>query len=299
MDRKFITIFGSFVFSLLLFIGIIILGIIKVVGGAPIIPPEYISKFILVVPGPIYTDIIVIYCLPIGFFFLYYLISPYLNWFYIKIHKLFYWLIRRPSKYGIFRLGTKVKAGRLFYRAFVVSLFSFSIAFLLINLGFADLFRANMAPETVPIYILNLAEALFLATFILCPIMIILFFPIWQLEDSGVVSYRVWHEERMPADIQGVHSIYLHMLLGYAGVSTIFTWIVFISEIFQTIPDLGAAILTPIILIALPFIVTGILAIPIYLYEKFFPKSNQRLFEKLQKFNFPEIKIPHFEELEV
>jgi len=47
----------------------------------------------------------------------------------------------------------------------------------------------------------------------------------------------------------------------------------------------------------LPFLVTGLLAIPIYLYERFFPLNSKRIQEKIVRFNFPEIRIPHFEEL--
>ncbi len=297
MKRKFFFLIVTFLLSSSIFLVIIILGFLSG-PGADLIPPEYIDKFVAILPGSIYTDIILIYSIPIICFAIYYIISPYLNLFYIKLHQLLYRLFRRPSKYGLAKLGTTVKAGRLFYRALIVSLFAFSIAFVVVELGYADLFRAGMAPpasETV--YALNIAEAVFLGTFVICPIVIIVFFPIWQLEDSGVVSYRVFHEDRMPIDVQGVHSIYNNMLLGYAGVSTIISWILLISNIFSTNPELGAALLTPIILIILPFIITGLLAFPIYLYERLFSRTNARVQRKLEKFNFPDIKIPHFEEL--
>lgn len=293
MDRKYTVIILGLSLSIGLFLIIILAGEFKLFS----IPPEYIKEFIFILPGGIYTDILLIFAIPIAFFFLYYAISPQINWFYIKIHKFLFWMLRRPSQYGVFKLGATVKAGRLFYRALIVSFFSFSISFLLVSLGYAGLFRANMAPETASIYILNLAEAVFLGTFLICPIVVIIFFPIWQLEDSGVVSYRVFHDERMPADIQGVHSIYFQTLLGYAGISTVISWITIISEIFDKVPNIGSAVLTPIILIILPFVVTGILAIPIFLYERLFPRTNGRLFEKIKDFNFPEIEIPKFEEL--
>jgi len=297
MERKYLTIIVGLILSIVLFIVIIILGGFKI-AGHQLIPPEYISDFIVIFPGTIFTDILLIYGLPIVFFLVYYAISPHLIWVYIKVHKFFYRMLRRPSKYGVFKLGTNVKAGRLFYRALIVSLFAFSIAFLVVEMVSPGLFRANMVPESFEeVYALNFAEAVFLGTFAICPIIIVIFFPIWQLEDSGVVSYRVFHDERMPADIQGVHSIYNNTLLGYAGFSTIISWIILISDIFIKVPNLGAAILTPIIIIILPFLVTGILAIPIYLYEHFFDRNKERLMAKLEKFDFPEITIPHFEEM--
>lgn len=298
MERKYITIQAAFILSLILYGIIIALGEIQL-HGATLIPREYVRDFIVIIPGPLYTDCILLYVIPIGFFFLFYAISPYLVVAYIKFHKFFYWLFRRPSKYGIFKVGTTVKAGRLFYRALIVSLFSFSISALLVEMGFADLFRKVSFMPGDPREILFMAEATFLGTFALCSVTIILFFPIWQLEDSGVVSYRVFHDDRMPVDIQGVHSIYHHILLGYAGFSTIITLIRYVGGTLLVIPPGDPAILTPIILIFLPFIVTGLLAIPIYFYERFFPRTSERVRSKLKKFNFPEITVPHFEELQV
>jgi hypothetical protein len=246
-----------------------------------------------VLPGSIVTDIILIYLIPVLFFGLFYVVAPYLIVFYIKIHKFFYWLLRRPSKYGIFKLGTRVSAGRLMARALVVSLFSFSISALIVSLGGASLFRAGVPLEPV----LFEAEAIFLGTFILCSFMIIIFFPVWLLEDSGLVSYRVFHEERMPADIQGVHSIYYYILLGYAGFSTILTLVSYITQTLEVVGPTDAAMLTPIILIILPLLLTGLIAIPIYLYERFFPRTSAKLHKHLEKFNFPDIRIPKFEEL--
>ena len=292
MDKKYFTILIGFILSLILFITIVVMGEIQITG-THLIPPEYVGTFVYIVPGPIFTDILLLYGIPIVIFFIYYLIAPYLIVIYIKFHQLFYWLLRRPSKYGLFKMGQEIKAGRLFYRALIVSLFSFSISVLIVQMGYGDLFRENY----IEVSILSQAEAVFLGTFALCAITIILFFPIWLLEDSGVVSYRVFHEERMPVDIQGVHSIYHHMLLGYAGISTILALVKYIGETLAVIPIGNPAILTPLILIILPFIVTGLLAIPIYLYERLISKNLDRVKSKLAKFNFPEITIPHFEEL--
>ena len=297
MEKKNLTIVLCFALSVGVFIFIYILGEIQI-GLVQLIPIEYVSHFVGIIPGPLITDVLLLFLIPIGFYVLYYFISPYFVVFYVKVHKFLYWLLRRPSKYGIFKLGQKVKAGRIFYCTLIVGLFAFSIAFLLVEVVDPSIFRINMLPIDSDLYILNLAEAVFLGSFAVCSVLIIIFFPIWQLEDSGLVSYRVFHEERMPADIQGVHSVFHHLLLGYAGLSTIFTIVIFVSDIVNKVPELGVAILTPIILILSPFIVTGLLAIPIYLYERYFPKTNERVQAKLANFNFPAIQVPRFEELE-
>ncbi|MFX1295338.1 MAG: hypothetical protein ACFFD2_10860 [Promethearchaeota archaeon] len=284
----------SFVLSLAVYLVIIILGIISK-PGFDLIPNEYISEFIQILPGSIYTDLILIYIIPILFFFLFYFIAPFFVTFYIRVHKFFYRILRRPSKYGIFKSGLTVKAGRLFYRSFIVSLFSFAISALIVQMGYGGLFRPGF--ESVPEKILGEAEAIFLGTFILCAFIIILFFPIWLLEDSGVVSYRVFHGERMPVDIQGAHSVYYNILLGYAGLSTIITLVYYIGATLGVVGLTDPALFTPIILIVLPIILTGLFSIPIYLYERFYDRMYTRLQLKLAKFNFPKIDIPKFEEM--
>ncbi|MHA1130212.1 MAG: hypothetical protein ACTSRC_01755 [Candidatus Helarchaeota archaeon] len=292
MQRKYVTLIIGFILSALLFLTIYILGELQISGGH-LIPYEYISKFVAMFPGPLVTDILLLYTIPIGIFVLYYLIAPYFIVLYIKVHKFFYWLLRRPSKYGIFKLGKKVKSGRLFSRALIVSLFAFSISVLIVTMGYGALFRPNFIASSV----LSQAEAAFLGTFAICSITIILFFPIWLLEDSGMVSYRVFHEERMPVDIQGVHSIYYQVLLGYAGLSTVLALIRYITETLKTVHIGDPAILTPLILIVLPLLTTGLLAIPIYLYERMYEKNLKRVQTILSKYNFPVIQIPHFDEM--
>ena len=277
-----------------LFVIISILGFVKF-GPTPLIPKEYVTEFILIIPGPLITDILLLYAIPVVIYCLFYYLAPYFIIVYIKLHKFIYWIMRRPSKYGIFRLGTTVKPGRLFVRTFVVSLFSFSIAALIVQMGYGDLFRAGYNEE----FIFHQAEAVFLGTFFICAFMIILFFPVWLLEDSGVVSYRVFHAERMPVDIQGVHSVYYAILAGYAGLSTILSLARYIIGTFRTLSLSDPSILTPIILIALPFIVTGLLAIPIVLYEYFLARNRERLYSKLAGFKFPEIMVPKFEEMQI
>jgi hypothetical protein len=295
MDRKYLPIIIGLIVSLGIFFTLITLSIIQPSLPINIIPPEYVSEFILIIPGPMVTDIIILYLLPVIFFGLFYVLAPYFVIFYIKIHQFFYWLIRRPSKYGIAALGTKIKAGRLFYRSLIVSLFTFSMASVIVLLGYGNLFRPNFMPHNV----LFEAEAILLGTFCLTSIILLVFFPIWLLEDSGIVSYRVYPEERMPIDIQGAHSIYLHVLLGYAGVSTLFTLINYIIKILDILPPGNPAILIPILLIFLPLVVTGLFSIPIFFYERLFQRIQKRLLSHLPPSKYPEIKIPSFEEIEV
>lgn len=299
MERKYLPIIAGLIFSIITFT------IIYILTKISSIPQSYFDEFVISIPGPLITDIILFYALPIAFFLLFYLISPYLIQFYIYIHKFFYWLMRRPSKYGLAELGTKIKASRILYRLLIVSFFSFSISVLMVQMGLGGLFRAwefVIPQETAPLIykIIYQTEATFLGTFLISAIVIILFFPIWLLEDSGLVSYRVFHEERMPIDIQGVHSLYNTILLGYAGFTSIFyliRYIILTISMAVTFPEYIWIVAIPILFITLPFIIFGVIAIPVYLYERYIIRNQSRIKEKFTKFNFPNIKVPHFEEM--
>ncbi|MHA1264000.1 MAG: hypothetical protein ACTSRS_02095 [Candidatus Helarchaeota archaeon] len=299
MERKYLPILIGFIFSLLTFCAIFILTKLQIA------PQSYFNDFILIIPGSMLIDILVIYAFPIAFYYIFYVIAPYLIQIYIYFHKFIYWLIRRPSQYGTATLGEKIKAGRILYRVLLVSLFSFAISVLIVQMGYGDLFRSwefGIAPEIAPLAftILYQAEATFFGTFFLCAIVIIIFFPVWLLEDSGVVSYRVYLDERMPIDIQGVHSLYNNVLLGYAGFSTL---LILARFIFSTVslaiefPNFRLLVTLPILMIILPFLVIGVVAIPVYLYERSLKHNQTRLKTRLARFNFPPIKVPSFEEM--
>ena len=98
-----------------------------------------------------------------------------------------------------------------------MTLFSLSVAGLLIQAGLGHLFRENLVVGSA----LNEAEALFLATFFIIPFVLLLFLPIWFLEDAGIVIYRNYPGQQRTPVLEGVHAPFLNVLQGYAGISTI------------------------------------------------------------------------------
>ncbi|HUY00715.1 MAG TPA: hypothetical protein VMV49_14235 [Candidatus Deferrimicrobium sp.] len=85
MDRKYLPILVGFFVSLGIFLTLITLGLLQK-GGPPLIPYEYVEEFIVIIPGSMYTDIIILYLLPIIFFGIFYLIAPYIVILYLKVH---------------------------------------------------------------------------------------------------------------------------------------------------------------------------------------------------------------------
>jgi len=281
--RKFIPLLIAF--FLLVTLWIVLFGYINA--------PGYKEYFIYIIPGQFSTDFIIIYSIPILFFLLSYWVAPYLAIFYIRLHQFFSRLIRRQTKYGITTIGNQVTASRILYRAVVMGLFSFSFAALFIGLGYGELFRPDFYGETDFLQF----EQILIGTLFISLFVPIVFFPIWLLEDSGVVSYRNYSDYRMPVNIEGVHSIYLNILMGYTGLSTIISLITYISNAFMTVPLYENSVTIVVVLILMPFLYTGIFMIPIYLYERYFSRAQNRLHSKLARFQFPQIKIPAFEEL--
>ncbi len=297
MDKKYIPILIGFLitFSVLLFF--MIIGITYYFGES-IFSEETVLIFIPFIPGPIFSDILIILCLPIVIFVLYYILAPYMARFFIGLHRAFYRLIREdPSKYGVVQLSKRVTGRQLFTRSMVLSLFTFSIAVFLVDLGLGSSFLTYSS--SLPIF--DTIVQVFVACLCLGALTLLLFLPVWFLEDSGVTSFRVFISEddaRSPVDIQGVHALFSNVLLGYAGVATLLIWITFIVDALATVPVTDPGFLVVIFFIFLPVIVSGFFSIPIYLYERRVSQLINKFEPHLKKLNFEKIKPPKFEEVE-
>ncbi|MFX0012841.1 MAG: hypothetical protein ACFE9R_21195, partial [Candidatus Hermodarchaeota archaeon] len=286
----------GFIISILLFLSIYILHLVSINIGQDPIPKEYIFIFVPIIPGPMLTDVIILYLFPFGIFLLIYLIAPYLIELLFRISR-FSFAFRKKPDYGFLNLGNDFQPSRVFYRVFLVTLFAFGTSAVIVNLGLKTLFRA-VPPGLgdIPDALIT-AEAIFFATFFLTSLSLLLFLPIWLLEDSGLVAYRHYPKQRRTPIIEGVHKFYLNALEVYTGFSTILVLIQVIGSVFPVINPGDAAILTPIILILLPLILTGLLAAPLYCYERWLPKIKNKIHLRLAKYDLPKFSIPTFDEL--
>ena len=294
MEKKYLPLVIGFVISILLFVLMYVLHLISMTIPDDLIPKEYIYVFIPFIPGPMLTDVILLNLFQVIIYLLIDLISPTLVQFLYKINKLSF-VFREAPYYGFLEVGDKFKPSRIFFRAFLVNLFAFGTSALLFQLGMGDLFRATgMGGIPDGLYA---AEAIFFGTFFLASLSMLVFLPSWFLEDSGLVSYRYFPNQRRTPIIEGVHQWYVNILGAYTGLSTIFTLFQVITRAF---PDagFGPALLTPIIVIISPLILTGLLALPIYLYEKRMEKTQSRIHKKLAKYNLRHFTLPTFEELD-
>jgi len=303
-QKKLIPVYFCFILTLILYGSIYIMAMVPPESFFGLdIPEAFVSHFVYFIPGPMWSDILLLYLFPIITFFCLKYISPYSTYFYLKLHRFFYTFRTKP-KYGIYREKSKrITAGKILMRILKLSFLAFSLTGFLIP-QFAEYFRYNYLHmiETDPgsIGLFN-SEALFLGTFALSSLIMIIFFPIWFLEDSALMAYRKFKSKRMNPDIEGVNRIFRDFLEYFIGFSTI---LIYIGRIFNVISqetngfnEFNVTLLIPIILIFLPFLLGGLIAVPMIFYEFKFNNNIKRIHKYLKKYDFNFINLPDFKDL--
>ncbi|MFX1368868.1 MAG: hypothetical protein ACFFAY_09740 [Promethearchaeota archaeon] len=154
---------------------------------------------------------------------------------------------------------------------------------LFVTESFDDLAPSAMAiAEIMPLFFMLLLAASFVG---------LLFAPAWLMEDAGVIYERDTSGKRLTPDVQGVGRYYLAMLKGFAGLSTIVTYILVSMQTlwwFQTLPG---TIEVPLLFFVLPVVVVFIapllamapISIPFVLYRLALVKNVGVLKEKMER----------------
>ena len=296
MKKSNLFLISSFILLLALIATILILFVVSNTIHFSLIPSEYIFEFVNILPGTIYTDILILLVLPFLVGSLYIIIAPRLVSGLYRLNKISY-IFRKKPNYGIFNKGSEIKFSSYFYRSIMVGLFTFGTSALLVNIYGSQLFRVSFESGVPPA--LLQAEGIFFGCFFLTFLSLALFMPIWILEDSGLIEYRIFEGNRKAPLIEGVHKFYSNVLEVYSGLSTIIAYYTVITQTFQVLQPTDPGLLTPIILMVLPLILTGFYAIPLFLYEKKLPKIQSKIHDQLHKIGIPNIVIPSFDELNV
>jgi hypothetical protein len=293
MQKKYVFIYVCFAITM----GLI--GMVILLGNLHFnMPVEYVKEFIYILPGPIYTDLLVLIGLPMLLMLGVYVACPTITRCLVGLHK----FIKRGGSHAIAKLKGDITPGSIFKRFFLVTLLSFTIANAVVETAGWQLFRfvpySFIDPmEAEKINYLHNAEGLFLATFLFIPVGFIMFLPLWCIEDSGIIMYKTFAGQRRTPDIEGVQGIYENILKGYASVSTAITLGKTIYEGFTLVSITDPAILTPIILILLPFLTAGLLSLPMLFYERKIDAIREKISAKLQRNKLETIQIPEASEL--
>ena len=294
MNKSKLFLLICFILMVALIAAILILYIITPLVGISLIPSEYVFDFVNIIPGPIYTDILILLLLPLLVGGFYILIAPWLVAGLYRINKLTYFLRKAPN-YGIFDKGSEIKFSTYFYRSLIVGLFTFGTSTILINLFGYKIFRVSFEAGAAPG--LLYAEGTFFGCFFLTFLSLALFMPVWILEDCGLIEYRMFEGSRKTPIIEGIHKFYSNVLEIYSGFSTISAYYMVITKSFIILHPGDPALLTPIILIFLPILLTGFYAIPLFIYEKRLPKIQSKIHNHLYSLGIRKIIIPSFDDL--
>ncbi len=295
-EKRFILIYLGFFLSVIIYLFIYIAGSLEELGlSQNLVPPEYITDFVWIIPGPLYSDIIILYILPLVFMIIAIKLMPNTCFGLIKFHE-FTYIGREKPQYGIIRLSQDKSVVVIIRRALILGFLSFSISAYLVNLGLGWLFRSNMGFED-PARTLNIAEAMFLGTFFFTSFAIFVSVPVWLLEDSGMIFYRTFKKNNKLPHLGGTHRLYEQVLEFFTGISTILLLVNIIIRCFNVLKPGDVAILTPLILIVLPLFITGLFAIGLILYEKLLPETVENVHKKLEKKGIKFISIPNFDDL--
>ncbi len=278
---------------------VLLLNVIVFISASMAVVFSYVSVFPFssplgiyrLLPGDILFDFTWLYIFSIVTGLIVYFTTPYLSVLLWKVHRL---LTRGRYRYSMEVYGAE--AGHegsirwLIVPAFAsLGLTSAIVSnsslrdLLFVTESFDDLAPSAMAiAEIMPLFFILLLAASFVG---------LLFAPAWLMEDAGVIYERDTSGKRLTPDVQGVGRYYLAMLKGFAGLSTIVTYILVSMQTlwwFQTLPG---TIEVPLLFFVLPVVVVFIapllamapISIPFVLYQLALVKNVGVLKEKMER----------------
>ena len=268
-SKKFFFVIYTLIISVSILVSIFIYATIREIFYPSELPPNYVSDFIVLLPGPLLTDIILIYIIPLLSFLIIKYISPITTLFYAKFHKLLF-IFRKKPEYGIYNQNNRIYSGKLIYRLLFASFLAVALAVAIVQAGTVEYFKKLHEPiesYNRPQRIIFFFDASFLASLFFVPLAILILVPLWILEDSGLIAYRIFPEKRKNPDIEGIYKKYKGTVEYFVGFSIIIVYILMVYRIFNIMLLGGSVLIIFIILIFLPFTISGLIAIPIFFYK--------------------------------
>jgi hypothetical protein len=267
---------GAVVFFILflIYISVLIYLLIKTVNN-----PYGVSQYI---PGGLIADLIFLFIVPVLLQVVFTFISIGLTPLFILIAK---WMKLGRWPIGMKKLEKNYKIGEFISRGFYASLLAIALSISLNNLLFNDIIQIEFIPGSTAYS--SAAMAL-----ILTPISIMVIFPAWFLEDSGIVFMKQVNLTELrkksvltdSLDVRGIGNYFVSIIKGFAGITTPFLYIfLFVTgDVFQTDFTLG------LILLFEPAFLIGSFFFSFWIYIKLAPKVKKWL---LRKGKFPEFQL--------
>jgi len=233
-----------------------------------------------VIPGGLTVDLVVLFFAPITIQIITVFIAMGITPLFIHIAK-----IMKLGKYpmGVKKLERKYTLIEFVSRGFYATLLAIALSLAVNNILFDSGFEFIDG---------SLAFSNAALSLVLTPISILIIFPAWFLEDSGIIFMKRENLDELTQgklltnslDVRGVGCYFISIIKGFAGITTPILYILlFLKEsIFRNTFELG------VILIFEPFFLIGSFFISFWIFLKVVPRVKQWL---LRKKKYPEITL--------
>jgi hypothetical protein len=256
-------------------------------------------------PGDILVDLLWTFAIPIIVGLIVFFLTPAMAMLFWRVHRL---AKGRDHNYYIqARTGdTKISpVRRLLTPAFTALGLSFSIS----GSGTQGLIFVTENFQMIDereIAIITAMPVLFIALLIATMVLLI-FTPIWLLDDAGLISERKTSGTRDTVDVEGVGHFFAKYLKGFAGISTVVAYLLTafqLVEWYQFITSQGE-LMYPIIvylfpvsvIFAAPLIALAPISIVNVFYEMSVRKNANAILDQLQKAGIKTITIEAVEQV--
>jgi len=239
-----------------------------------------------ILPGDVLIDFIWLYMISIILGLVLYFIAPLLSSFMLRIHRTF---IGRNSRYYSQDIVPNVTIGAQIRRLLLPAFTTLGISYSIVNMDSivnVILVTESFAGSDINVQAQSIAIGLSLLFILLLMVnfIMILFVPIWTLQDAGIVR----ESEPKPgviSETEGVGNWYLKLVKGFAGISTL---VAYIFTILQTIdwyqyllehpPEEGFSLLIFLVpvaaIMAAPILALGPISVIYIFYIKSFEKNQ-------------------------
>ena len=277
-----------FIFPIIVLISILIYGSIFIVTG--LTPNLLTTDQYPLIPGPSYTDTLLIMLIPFGYMIAIFYIGKYQVVYFLYLHKAL--KLKRYDYFVVSIPAEKEMTGfKIVRRSIIPGLLAVNIAILIaLNGSINHLIYAG--DSTMPNYIPVVIEIG--ACLIGIPIACLIVIPIWILESSGIMSVLNQKKYKNPTtpDIESVGRYYSSFIQGITGISTIMSYFLILISFFQNSNDF----ISVIIIVFIDPITIILFMVPISILLEYKIKDIQKhVISSLEKKNFnikpQEIKI--------
>ncbi len=226
---------------------IFLLIVVVILNFLPLIRNVSTDDLIPIIPGGMFSDVIICLLLPFLFMVIMLFLGPIMTTSMVRMHKI---IKLKKYDYFIIPIEKKISGKRILLRAVFPGLLAVNVAIYMSFSNTINQFFYYNGGEAQNIAVIIEYMSILLGI----PVASLIILPIWMLQYSGLMSSKRIESYNRPVtpDIESVGQFYTKMLKGYVGISTIIAYSLILIEIFTTTNDSSIILLVfidPIVII--------------------------------------------------